>query len=420
MNSVGSIATSAHASKANLSGGAGINAADVSFMVIEDQEFQRVLMVHMLASLGAKDILEAADGHEALEAWKAHGRPINIIISDLDMPRMDGMEFIRHIAQDGAPVSMILASVHDRSLLASVGAMTEAYGITLLGTIEKPVTAMKLEALIALYKPSLNLKAAEPSITFSDQDLSSALADRLFEPVFQPKVDVATGIVKGAEALARWHHPKLGILGPQAFIPALESSRRIDELTWIMLQKALKACRMWCDAGLDITVSVNLSLASITDVGLADRVTAMVKAHKLQPRQVTLEVTETIAMTDMVLTLENLARLRIKGFGLSIDDYGTGYSSMQQLSRIPFTELKIDQSFVMKAWENQSCRVILESSLDIAKKLGMSAVAEGVERRAEWDLLKSLGCSFAQGYFISRPMDAEQMIDWAAHWEPPA
>ena len=347
-------------------------------------------------------------------------RPVDIIVSDLDMPGMDGMEFIRHVGEAGLPVAMILTSAHDRSLLASVGTMTEAYGIHLLGTLEKPVTTQKLAALIELYETAAKPQHKPASMSFSEVDLIAALAARLFEPVFQPKVDVATGNLRGAEALARWHHPQRGIVGPYAFIPVLETSRRIDELTWIMVEKAAAACRDWRTSGLDMTVSVNLSLASLTKVGFADRVTALVQAQNLEPRHMVLEVTESIAMTDMAYALENLARLRIKGFGLSIDDYGTGYSSMQQLSRIPFTELKIDQSFVMSALEKESCRVILESSLDIARKLGLNAVAEGVETRADWDLLKSLGCDAAQGYFIAKPMDATKMNEWAAEWAPSA
>ncbi len=134
----------------------------------------------------------------------------------------------------------------------------------------------------------------------------------------------------------------------------------------------------------------------------------------------TLEVTETIAMTDLAHALENLARLRLKGFGLSIDDYGLGYSSLQQLSRIPFTELKIDQSFVKSATDQQSHRAILESSVEIAAKLGLKVVAEGIESRSDWDLLKSLGCDLAQGYFIARPMEAAKIPDWAARWTAPA
>jgi EAL domain-containing protein (putative c-di-GMP-specific phosphodiesterase class I) len=294
--------------------------------------------------------------------------------------------------------------------------MTEAYGITLLGAMEKPVTPQKLAALIALHQLPVTPPPKAASVFFSDADISEALAARLFEPLFQPKVDVATGSPAGAEALARWYHPEQGIVGPYAFIPALEANRRIDELTWIMLEKAAAACRDWRAGGLDMTVSVNLSLRSLITVGIADRVTALVRAQDLEPKHMTLEVTETTAMTDMARVLENLARLRIKGFGLSIDDYGTGYSSLQQLSRISFTELKIDQSFVMHAVEKDACRVILESSLDIAKKLGLKAVAEGVETRADWKLLKGLGCDVAQGYFIARPMEAAKIAAWAAAW----
>lgn len=397
-----------------------MKAADVHFLVVEDQDFQRAALVHLLAGLGATHIVEAVDGRTALEVLQGRSHPIDVIISDLDMPGMDGMEFIRHVGEAGLPVAMILVSVHDRSLLASVGTMTEAYGINLLGTLEKPVTTSKLATLISLHTPPIAPKLKAARVYFSDEDIFAALAARLFEPLFQPKVAVATGALTGAEALARWYHPERGIVGPYAFIPALESNRRIDELTWIMLEKAAVACRNWRESGHDMTVSVNLSLASLTNIGLADRITELVRAQNLEPRHMILEVTETIAMTDMARALENLARLRIRGFGLSIDDYGTGYSSMQQLSRIPFTELKIDQSFVMSAIENQSCRVILESSLDIARKLGLTAVAEGVETRADWVLLKSLGCDVAQGYFIAKPMQAAAITDWAAQWSLPA
>jgi len=388
--------------------------ADIHFLVVEDHEFQREALVSMLAGLGARHIAEAVDGRTALEAMRA--QTIDTVISDLDMPGMDGMEFIRHIGEAGMPVSMILASAHGRALIASVGTMTEAYGITLLGAIEKPVTPQKLAALIALHQLPVTPPPKAASVFFSEADISEALDARLFEPLFQPKADIATGSPAGAEALARWYHPEQGIVGPYAFIPALEANRRIDELTWIMVEKAAAACRDWRAGGLDMTVSVNLSLRSLIEVGVADRVTALVRAQDLEPKHMTLEVTETTAMTDMARVLENLARLRIKGFGLSIDDYGTGYSSLQQLSRIPFTELKIDQSFVMNASAKEACRAILESSLDIAQKLGLKAVAEGVETRADWDLLKGLGCDVAQGYFIARPMEAAKIAAWAAAW----
>lgn len=180
-----------------------------------------------------------------------------------------------------------------------------------------------------------------------------------------------------------------------------------------MLRKAAAFCGAWRAAsGLDVSMSVNLSIKSLSNAQLADRVTALVRDEHLEPRYMVLELTESAATTDVGAALENLARLRMKGFGLSIDDYGTGYSSMQQLTRIAFTELKIDQSFVANAARQQSARVILESSLDMAKKLNITSVAEGVETQQDWDLLHQLGCQLGQGYFIAQPMDARALLKW--------
>jgi len=397
-----------------------IDIADIQFLVVEDQAFERELLVCLLAGLGAIHIAEAADGRAALAEISRRDTPANIIITDLDMPGMDGMEFIRHIGDADLPSAIILISAHDRALLASVGTMTEDFGVQLLGTAEKPIEVERLAELIKRYQPAVKKRRARTTgASFSGKDISEALAARMFEPLFQPKVDIATGVMKGAEALARWYHPQFGIVGPYAFIATMEANKCIDELTWIMLEKSALACRGWRAQGHDVQVSVNLSLASLARIGLADRITEIVQGQDLEPRYMTLEVTETIAMTDMAHALENLARLRIRGFGLSIDDYGTGYSSMQQLSRIPFTELKVDQSFVMHAREKESCRVILESSLDIARRLGLKAVAEGVETRADWDLLEELGCAVAQGYFVAKPMEAVKLAAWANTWSPP-
>jgi EAL domain-containing protein (putative c-di-GMP-specific phosphodiesterase class I)/FixJ family two-component response regulator len=392
---------------------------ELSFLVAEDHDFQRRTLVRVLQGLGAKHVAEAADGRAALEIFRGAARPVDIIISDLEMPGMDGMEFIRHVGASGVPVSVILSSALDSALVASVETMTKAYGMTLLGAIEKPVTPQKLEALIRKHTPP-KAKAARPAAApFPLEEIRRGLTGGQFVPFFQPKVSIADGTVTGAEALARWLHPEKGVVAPYAFIGPMEENRLIDNLTWVMLEQSARIGRDWKPRGLDATVSVNLSLRSLADPSLADRITDLVQKQGLAPRRVVLEITESAAMTDLGKALENLARLRMKGFGLSIDDYGTGYSSMQQLSRIPFTELKIDQSFVMSALEKESSKVILASSLDMAKKLRLKAVAEGVETRAHWDLLKNLGCDVAQGYFVAKPMDAHTFQQWSLEWTPP-
>lgn len=388
--------------------------ADLRFLVVEDHGFQRWATCQILENLGARFVHEAADGRAALEIFRDPVDLIDIIVSDLDMPGMDGMEFIRHVGAVGRPVSVILASALDRALIGSVETMATAYGINLLGAIEKPITEQSLEAAIRRHwAPRTNLDQLKlVAHTFTQEEIAAGLRNNEFEPYFQPKVELATGTIKGVEALARWRHPEQGITLPNAFIGALENSGLIDTLTFTLVEMAAICCRTWRRGGLDATVSVNLSLTSLADVNIADRVTELVLAQDLDPRNMVLEVTESAAASQLGSALENLSRLRMKGFGLSIDDYGTGYSSMQQLSRIAFTELKIDRSFVRDACRQKSSRVILESSLGMAKRLGIVAVAEGVESQLEWDLLLSLGCDLGQGYFIAPPMETGEFFNW--------
>ena len=255
------------------------------------------------------------------------------------------------------------------------------------------------------------------ALSFTVEEIVQGIRNNEFEPFFQPKVELASGLIKGAEALARWRHPQKGILAPYAFVGPLEEHNLIDKLTWLMLSKAADFCCDWrTESGLDVTVSINVSAKSLADVNFADRVIELVKGKRLDCRNIILEVTESAATTDIGHSLENLSRLRMKGFGLSIDDYGTGYSSLQQLARIAFTEIKLDQSFIKSAVTQQAARIILESSIDMAKKLGIVTVAEGIETEKDWDLLRELGCDLAQGYFIARPMEHSAYHEWVLNW----
>jgi len=247
---------------------------------------------------------------------------------------------------------------------------------------------------------------------YSLDEILDGLENNQFEPFFQPKLDVATRRVVGAEALARWRHPRHGLVPPSAFISTLEASGKIDALMWMMLGKSIAFCNVLHSAGFDCVMAINLSLVSLTDTDLANRIIEITNAYGVDSRKICLEVTESALTTDIARALENLARLRMRGFGLSIDDYGTGYSSMQQLTRIPFTELKIDGSFVTNASARESAKVVLASSLAMARKLNISAVAEGVESQEDWDLLGELGCEFAQGFFIARPMPVREYLLW--------
>jgi len=390
---------------------------NLRFLIVEDHAFQRREWQRTLEGLGTCTVYQAVDGQGALEILQDAHRPVDIVISDLDMAGMDGMEFVRHIGISGASISIILCSALDRKLLASIATMTEAYGIRLLGVVEKPLTPRKLLPLIKLHKHNATLPGTRSAATFTQTQVANALQNDEFIPYFQPKIELKTGKIKGAEALARWLDPRLGIIGPECFIHTMESGGLINELTWVMLKKSAASCRAWRTAGIDATVSVNLSIVSLCDVNIAERVTELVRSQDLDPAHMILEVTESGATTDVGSVLENLARLRMKGFGLSIDDYGTGYSSMQQLTRIAFTELKIDRYFVMNAFKDPTARIILETSLKMAKKLNIQSVAEGVETRTDFDLLARLHCDMVQGYFITKPLSLADFLRWDRNWK---
>jgi EAL domain-containing protein (putative c-di-GMP-specific phosphodiesterase class I)/ActR/RegA family two-component response regulator len=385
------------------------------FLVVEDQGFQRWAVEHMLQALGATQIFCAANGQDALEIFRTVLPRVDIVVTDLNMPGMDGIEFIRHIVESGKPASIILMSSQDPALVAAVASMTQAYGGKLLEAMQKPLTAQKLGAAIAKHRePLLEPLSSIPVRVFTLAEIESAIHNDEFEPFFQPKVDLVTGKLKGAEALARWLHPLHGWVMPPSFIGILESDGQMDAMTTSIVRNAAIRCRSWRDRGTKATVSVNISRVLLVDLTLADRLANTIEESGIEPRDVVLEVTETTATSHLGRVLENLSRLRMKGFGLAIDDYGTGYSSMQQLSRIPFTELKIDQSFVRNAHTNRMSRAVIESSLEIAQKLGIDAVAEGVENENEARLLRDLGCRLGQGYYLGRPLPAADFDAWLA------
>jgi EAL domain-containing protein (putative c-di-GMP-specific phosphodiesterase class I)/CheY-like chemotaxis protein len=384
-----------------------MNISELNLLVVEDDDFQRRTLVNMLRSLGPASVAHAGNGKEALDIIRAAPvQPVHVAICDLNMPEMDGMEFLRHLGEESRNIAVIITSALDDKLLSSVGRMARMLGIDLLGAVEKPVTLPGLKELLARY----DWAAAAPAEIKADRKfaldeiLHGVRADQIV-PFFQPKVSLKNGRLTGAEALARWRHPEHGVIGPDAFIPLLEQSGNIDDLTFAMLDKSAAACRSFHDKGHLITVSVNLSLASLNTPGLAEKINATIRRHGVAPQYLVLEITESAAMTDVAHALENLARLCMNGFALSIDDYGTGYSSLQQLTRIAFSELKIDQSFVKDFSDNKALRIVVESSIDMAHKLGVKSVAEGAETREDLDALRSLGCDTAQGYFVGAPME---------------
>ena len=397
-----------------------MNLAALCFLVVEDDEFQREALLIILEELNARLIHSADDGASGLKAFVGSSPPVDIIITDLNMPGMDGIEFIRHVGESGRPVSVVLASAVDPSVMASVVNVADAYGIDVLGVLQKPITTETLGGVLELYQAPEQqpdaVTAAEQNC-YGVDDVVKGLHNDEFEPFFQPKVELTTGRISGFEALARWRRPHQDVVLPAEFLPLMEAHGLIDSLTWTMLRKSAAACRTWRASGQDYCVAVNIAMGSLGDLQFADRLSSIVREEGVDPRSIILEVTEAEAeRSEWGCVLGNLSRLRLKGFGLSIDDYGTGYSSLQRLSHIAFTELKVDQSFVREAARSEATMAILQSGIDTARKLKIVSVAEGIETPQEWALLLACGCDLAQGYLIARPMQAHEVLPWSGRW----
>ncbi|MBB5207938.1 EAL domain-containing response regulator [Chiayiivirga flava] len=393
--------------------------AELTVMVVEDHGFQRRMALRLLAELGVVRCAEAADGESALQALAATAQRQDVVIVDLDMPGMDGIEFIGHVAQRKLAHAVVVASALDPALLGTVQTMARAYGLRVLGCVEKPMTAAKLADVLAAYDTAQDEEDVETAIGITPQALAEGLERDEFVPFFQPQATFANGHVDGVEALARWRRRDGSVVRPAQFVEAIEREGMIDRFTDLVLEKACAWRNRWERAGLRLKVSVNVSMLNLADVAAADRFQRIVLSHGVDPRDVVLEITEGSVMGEAAAALNVLARLRLKGFGLSVDDFGTGYSSLSQLSQIPFTELKIDRSFVSGAPAQPRKRAVIEASLELARKLGLRVVAEGVETIEEWQMLAELGCTCAQGYLIGRAVPGDQLAQVISRWRRP-
>lgn len=396
--------------------------AQLHFLVAEGDQVQRHALADILVHLGVGRITQAPDGHTAMRHFSAVANmapAVDIAIIDLALPGMDALELIRRLADAKSRMGVVVVGAQSNAVLFSVETMAAAYGINMLGAIGKPVIGSRLEALITNYLQPGEARAAAraPTPPISFAEVSQGLQAHEFDPYFQPKIELETGQVKGLEMFARWRHPLYGVLGPASFMQVLEDNRRIDFLDWSMIEKSVAACRTLHDQGIPISFSINVDQSTLAHPQFMDQISACLERHRIMSDYITFEMTESAVLTTDPHFLERLLRLRMKGFGLAIDDYGTGRSNLQLLARIPFSELKIDRSFVDGASKKQAIGTVLRSCLGLARSLDRRSVAVGVETKQDWDFLQGLGCTYAQGYYIAKPMPVEEFPAWLADWQ---
>ncbi|WP_254458427.1 EAL domain-containing response regulator [Xanthomonas sacchari] len=381
-----------------------------TILVVDDSQVQREHALSLCLRLGAAAVEEAGDGHAAL-ARCLRAPALGLLILDLEMPGMDGVQLLDALARCKVQMPIVVASQRGAALIESTLQVGRASGLNMLAGLEKPLRAQELgAALQARPHPHAREESAAADSAIDAAQLRQALQRGDIEVAYQPKVDMRSGKVGGVEALARWRHPSAGPIAPDRFIALAEREGLIHALTASVADQAMARLAAWKQEGFPLTLALNLSPSLLQDPNLLDELLAQLRRHGLVPSDLVLEITESSLVFGSALGM--LARLRLQGFGLSLDDYGTGFSSLQQLTRIPFTELKIDRLFVHDAHRSRNLRTVLESALGMAQRLGLRTVAEGIETVEDWNLLQALGCDFGQGYLLARPLGGGALHAW--------
>ncbi len=337
----------------------------------------------------------------------------SVIVLDLRMPEVDGIELLRFLAKETCRAHIVLMSGLDQKVLHTASQLGATHGLRMLDALQKPILLPELERVLS------RVSGEERPIT--EHDLGNAISAGELVLHYQPKVKLGSQgsrEVGSLEALVRWDRPGHGLIPPDEFIPLAENTGLIDSLTDYVLHAALKQIAEWRKHGSSVAVAVNLAPQLLSDLDLPDRLSDLLAEYGVDGSVLIVEVTESAAMTDAARTMDILTRLRLKGIELSMDDFGTGYSSLVELYRMPFSEMKIDKSFVIDVNRDKEAEVIVRSIVDLGHNLGLKVCAEGVETEQAMDFLRAIKCDLAQGYYISKPLPPSDAMALIETWAP--
>jgi len=368
----------------------------------------------MLSTLTLAKITTATNGQEALYKLDDIDEP-ELILCDLNMPGMDGVELLKIIAKRNLNSHVVLTSSVPKDVITSVKKMVENSDLPGVLSLKKPISKKQLEqVLLQLTEQKRSSKVAENVLYQPGNDeIISGFYQENFVVFYQPHIAVETGIVAGAEALVRWEHPTKGVLTPYFFLEKIQQLGLSHQLTLQVLNDSVSACARWHQQGRELNISVNISPVDLIALDFIDNVIDIMKQHQLPAKFLTLEITESDIRPDMAKELEVMCRLRLQGINLSIDDFGTGFSSLSQLISSPFTELKVDQSFVKKMLIDSKSYAAVKASLQLAKDLKLKTVVEGVETQAQADAIKALGCDLFQGWLYAPALPENEFLGWS-------
>lgn len=374
--------------------------------VLDDEE-----AICLLISEIASELDYEVNTFTSVKAFKQNlNHDMDILFLDLMMPDEDGVEVIRYLEKIKLKARLILMSGFDKRVLKSASIMAKTHGITVAAELSKPISIKLLrDTILQCQRPAAIRRMYTKELSAEDVD-RAIRGGKLFVQ-YQPKIDLSNNKVFGAEALVRIRDDDDNIVPPDLFISVAEKSGAIVEITREVIKQSIEFCSNLKTLGYDLNVAINMPAQLLSDVSLTDDLVNKIKDASLRTDNITIEITESALVENYAVSLDVLTRLRMKGVLLSIDDFGTGYSTMQQLKNVPFTEMKLDQSFVMDIFD-EDARIIIAKSIELSHELGMHVLAEGVETLEVANELIAQGCDYCQGYYYSRPVDPGDFVDY--------
>lgn len=384
-------------------------------LVVDDHDAQRFIVCNILQQLGFGEVVSVNNATAALHNIdKSETHPFDIAICDLQMPFMDGIEFVRELQKrKGYIPSLVFMSAFDSKVTRAAEMVAAAYKINVLGSIQKPVS---LGVLKGVLERKLNQRPSDVPpdnpLQFSIRQIRAGLKGDQFIPYYQPKINLVSGQCVGVEMLARWNHPVHGVLYPNSFSDIFRDEEGCSVLTKRLIVMGLADLARIKEQNKKISIAINLTWHLMKQPSFTDFLLTQAIKYQINPADVMIEITESEEMNEMNSALDNMVRLRLYGFQLSLDDFGSGYSNMQVISQLPINQLKIDRGLIRHVEKNMHSLKVLESVVELAKSLSLSIVAEGIETEEELKVVKFLGVDIGQGYYFAKPMSAEALYKY--------
>ena len=376
-------------------------------LLVDDDPTQLIILHAYFSQMGCRKIIQAARASQALEHIKNSDTPFDLLVSDLMMPDMDGIELLRALKHISFAGSIALVSSLEQTIIDSARKLGNLHQLHIIGTCRKPLNRQALDEVFQNNAAATINQKTKNKISYTREQVQNGLNHQEFIAYYQPKVDILTKQIVGVEALARWQHPEYALLTPNLFMPVIEKNQLTSQLTFCMIEQTLRNLVKWEQEGLDIKAAINVTASEIADLDFPAVILAQLQRYGLSASKILFEVTENEVLEFNTVSLEVLARLRMMGIDIAIDDFGTGYSNLKTLREFPYTELKIDQSFIRGKTKERFSQETIRAAVTLGRQLNMRLLAEGVETREEWDFVKQRGIDIVQGFFIARPMPAE-------------